>query len=276
MAALDSTSTPVQLVAAVLLWLLWGGGVVAVLVPRVPSLTLLRIGAPAALAAAVWAVVREPGALTIVSVGWCALTAGLVLVVPTIADRLVDGSSYGPERRMCLRIPAPLLLGPVELAWAAVVCGVVSGPLLLAAKQWVPGVVCALVGAGLAAVGLRSLHQLSRRWVVFVPAGFVVHDPVAMLDPVLFPKRIVAALGPARPSAEGAATDATAGAGGLVLELRLHAPAAVALRTRGRRAGETVETDRLLFAPTRPGAVLAEARRRGLPVAAGDVQTGLA
>src|SRR3954465_9856262 len=60
---LRDASTPVQVVASALAWLLWGGGAVAVLVPRTVSLTALRVGAPAALAASIWATVRagDPG-----------------------------------------------------------------------------------------------------------------------------------------------------------------------------------------------------------------------
>ncbi|MEM4780995.1 MAG: ester cyclase, partial [Halalkalicoccus sp.] len=31
--------------------------------------------------------------------------------------------------------------------------------------------------------GLRALHGLARRWVVFVPAGFVLHDPSSPDEP---------------------------------------------------------------------------------------------
>jgi hypothetical protein len=115
-------------------------------------------------------------------------------------------------------------------------------------------------------LGLRALHQLSRRWVVYVPAGVVIHDPLALSDPVLFPKRSVRSLGAAAVDSEGTATDVSGRALGLVLELRLGEPVEIGLAARVQ-AERKVETDRLLFTPARPGAVLTEAASRGFPLA---------
>ena len=135
---LDGASTPVQVVASALAWLTWGMVTVAVLVPRTVSLTALRIGAPAALAASIWATVHsgDVGVAEVIAIGWTALLAAIVLFMPVVTDLFVDGSSYGPELRMALRTPATLFLGPVEIAWAVVVGGVAAGPLLLAARGW--------------------------------------------------------------------------------------------------------------------------------------------
>ena len=58
----------------------------------------------------------------------------------------VNGSAYGDERRLPLRPPAALLLGPLELAWAVCVIGTVAGPLLLAAGSWIVGALALVVG----------------------------------------------------------------------------------------------------------------------------------
>ena len=262
---LRDASTPVQVVASALAWLAWGGVGVAVLVPRTVSLTALRIGAPAALATSIWAAVRsgDGGVAEIVAIGWTALLAAVVLFVPVVTDLFVDGSSYGPERRMALRTPAPLFLGPVELAWVVVVAGLAAGPLLLAAHSWVLGVIALAAGAVVVRPAARSLHQLSRRWVVFVRVGFVLHDPVTLADPVLFRKQDVRSLGPAPADAEGDSTDVTGRALGLALELRLRTKATMALVQR-RNQSRTIDTDRVLFTPARPGAFLNEARERGI------------
>ena len=252
---LASASTPVQVVAAVMAWTAWGVTVVALLVPRTLSLTVLRITVPAALAASIWASVRSGiGAAEIVAMTWTAVIAAAVLFVPAIADAFVDGSSYGPERRMTLRVPGMLLLGPVELTWTAVVAGLVAGPLLLAAKAWIAGAIALVVGVVAARFGVVALHRLSRRWLVFVPAGIVLHDHLIVGEALLFPKQMVHSLGPA--ARDSTATDVTGRALGLVLEVQLTEVSKV----------RSVDTDRLLFSPTRPGALLHEARERGLPV----------
>jgi hypothetical protein len=264
--ALDGRSTAVVAVAGILAAAGWAVGIVAVLVPRSVGLTVLRIGAPAALAAAVVCALTADGvgAAEVAALAGCALLTGLVLLVPAVADAFVDGSSYGPERRFSLRIPVALLIGPSQLAWVAVVVPMAVGPLLVAAGQWVAGVVVVAVGVLLARPAARSLHQLSRRWVVFVPAGLVLHDPLTLVEPVLFAKRMVRSLGPASIDAAASATDVTGGAPGLVLELVLTEETAVGL-VAGREKASTVETARLLFTPARPGAVLTEATTRSFP-----------
>jgi hypothetical protein len=252
---LESASTPVQVVAATMAWTAWGAVLVALLVPRTVSLTALRIGAPAALAVSVWVSVRSGlDVAEIVAMMWTATVAAAVLFVPALADVFVDGSSYGPERRMTLRVPGPLLLGPVELTWAGTVAALMAGPLLLAAKAWIAGVLALAVGTFVAWFGIRALHRLSRRWVVFVPAGIVLHDHVVIGEALLFPKRMVRSLGPA--ARDSTATDVTGRALGLVLEVQLTEVSKV----------RSVDTDHLLFSPARPGALLREARERGLPV----------
>jgi hypothetical protein len=155
---------------------------------------------------------------------------------------------------MVLRVPGNLLLGPLELTWAATVAGLVAGPLLLAAEAWVLGVLATAVGGTIAWFGVRALHRLSRRWFVFVPPGVVLHDHLIAGEALLFPKRMVRSVGPA--ASDSTATDMTGRARGLVFELQLTE------RTKVR----SEDTDRLLFSPARPGALLREARERGLPV----------
>ncbi len=269
-AALDMASRPVALTVAVLAWGLWTGVLVAVLVPRTVGLTALRVGAVAVGAGAGWAAVRadEP-ALAALALAWSALVV-VVALAPQTGEAFVDGSSYGDERRLPLRVPSALLLGPVPVAALVAVAGPLAGPLLLAARQWVLGALAVLVGLPLGWLALRALHGLARRWVVFVPAGMVLHDPATLADPVLFPRRLIQRVGPAGGDPPADAVDLTHHALGLALQLDLAAPLELAPRGSGSardvqaRAATTV-----LFTPTRPGAVLAEARRRRIPVASG-------
>ena len=259
--ALDGASRPVQLVASIGLWVGWAGVLVATLVPATVTLTVLRIAAPAAVAAAVAATIAggPSGADVAALVG--TLLAALATVAPFTVEAFVDGSSYGEERRLPLRVPGVLALGPIPVVWALVVAGMVTGPLLLAARQWVAGAVALVVGALAVWWGVRVLHTLARRWVVFVPAGLVVHDPLALVEPVLLRRGVVTALGPA--PADTRALDLTRGALGLALEVRLAEPVPL-LVLRGRGRSETVTTGAMLITPSRPGALLTEARDRRL------------
>lgn len=264
--AFGDSSRAVQVVSAALSWAGWGVGLVAALVPRPISSTALRILAPGAFALALWAAVGADRP------GWAGLAvfasalALLAAVLPAAADAHVDAASYGDEERVALRVPASLLLGPVPLAWALVAAGVVAGPLLLAARQWVPGVLAAVVGLPLAFLAAQRLHELARRWLVFVPAGVVVHDPMTLTQPVLCQRHLVRSFGPAPADAadDPATVDLTGGALGLAFEI--HLAEALSVGRRQGRDQEEVSTPRLLVTPGRPAATLAVAQRRRLPV----------
>lgn len=262
--ALDGASRAVQVTASAMAWGTWAAVLVGVLIPRTVSLTLLRVVAPLAMVVAVWAgVAGDRAGADLLAVGWAAVTV-VAAFAPATGDAFVNGSSYGDERRMPLRVPGSLLLGPLPLTWAATVAAPVGAPLLLAAEQWVAALALAALGGPAAVVSVRALHGLSKRWVVFVPAGLVLHDLHALVDPVLFPRARVRRLGPAPADLDGA-RDLTQGAFGLALELEL----AQDLELAPRRPDGSLElepVDRVVFTPTRPGALLQEAARRRLPV----------
>ncbi|MFZ6005062.1 MAG: hypothetical protein ACOYXM_14140 [Actinomycetota bacterium] len=262
--ALDDRSRSTMLTGSLLAWSAWSLVLVAVLVPRTASLTALRIAAPAALGVAMWAALDgERVATDAASVGWAALTL-VAALAPTTGDCFVNGSSYGDERRMPLRVPGMLLLGPIQLAWIAAVGGPVGAPLLLASRQWEAGAALALLGTPAAAVATRALHSLSRRWVVLVPAGLVLHDLHALIDPILFPRAQIRRLGPAPADGDGA-RDLTQRSLGLALEIELAQPVDIVPR-RPDRTVSAEPVERLLFAPTRPGAVMREASKRHISV----------
>jgi hypothetical protein len=265
-AALDEHSLAVARTGAVLAWTTWAGVLVAVILPRTVSLTALRIAAPAALGAANWAALsRDSGVAGAVAVAGAAVTV-VAAFSPLTGDAFIDGSAYGHERRFALRPPAALLLGPIPLAWAIAVAGPVAGPLLLASRQWVAGAVVLAAGVPLAVLAVRALHGLARRWLVLVPAGLVLHDHHALAETALFPRDLIARLGPAEVDDPPASPrlDLTQGALGLALELDLTEPMKVAPRPRGG-AVQMVQADRLLFTPSRPGALLAAAAGRRIP-----------
>lgn len=252
--ALDGRSGPVQTVASVGLWTGWAVGLLATSVPHPLGLTYLRVTAPVALAGAAW----SGDVLAVVST----LVAGAVVFAPATGVLFVNGPAYPNERRFPLRAPGPLLIGLLPLAWVLAVGPVLAGALLVAARQWVVGGLSMVVGAGLAFVLLRAIHLLSRRWLVFVPAGVVVHDPMSLADPVLFQRQQIESLDLA--PADTDSLDLTQRAPGLALELVLTEKVPMMLVRPGSRVGEQGASARLLVMPTRPGAVLEEARRRRL------------
>ncbi|MGH9283374.1 MAG: hypothetical protein ACRD0S_10620 [Acidimicrobiales bacterium] len=259
--ALDGRSRPVQVLASGLLWAAWSVVLAASLVPHPISLTVVRTAVPAAPLLAVAAALNGHG--TPLAVASATLAAALAFL-PEVGALFVNGPAYPNERRYLLRLPAPLRLGVLAVVWALAVVPPVAGFLLLAAQRTVAGALVVLASAPLTVVLSRAIHGLSRRWLVFVPAGVVVHDPVALADPVLFRTAVVRSFGPA--PADTTALDLTQAAPGLALQLDLEEEVPV-LRTKpGKRLCEAASPTAILVTPTRPGAVLDEAARRGFPV----------
>jgi hypothetical protein len=265
-AALDGRSGAVVVVVAVGGWAGWTVGLVAQLVPRAVGLTAVRVLAPGAVAvaAAAAALTDQPGPIAWAAVA-VSLTALVAALTPWATDTFVDGSSYGTERRLALR--TPLGLAAVAVAtWALVAVGAVAGPLLLATGSWAVGGAALVVGWAVAALGVRSLHQLSLRWLVLVPTGMVLHDPLTMPEPQLFLRQTMARLGPAERGEDAAAgtEDLTAGASGLVVALELDEP--VELLVRAGRGTTLRPVSQVLFSPARPAELLREGTARRLPV----------
>lgn len=257
--------TGVRSAASVALWAAWGGSLVATMVPHPISLTTVRIVAPAVVGAALAAAVEGHASTTWSAIGLAWATAvALLAFLPGTAMVFVNGPAYANERRYPLAVPGPLLLGPIELAWAATV-GLPAATIGLAAlHRWGWAATTAALGTVAVAILGRSLHGLSRRWVVFVPAGLVLHDPLSLTDPVLFERKVIERLGPAR--ADTDSLDLTQRAAGLALELVLRDKVPMVRVRPGRRKPDAGASARLLFTPTRPGAVLRDAASRRIAV----------
>jgi len=268
--ALDLRSQAVRTLATVVLWVAWVAVLAASLVPSTVSLTAIRVVAPAGAVAAAWSVtIGDSGAPSVSATDVAALlvttVAAVVVMAAGIGDRFVDGSSYGPERRLTLRVPAPVLLGPLELTWLVLVAGTLAGPFLLASRQWVAGGIALVVGFGAAFLAVRSLHTLSRRWLVFVPGGMVIHDPLSLTESALMPRTMIDHVGPA--PADTDAFDLTQRAAGLALEVALVEPLPLSLYKPRVHEPLTATVERLVFTPTRPAAALDAAEQRRIPVA---------
>jgi hypothetical protein len=272
-AGLHHWSDGPRIVAGVLCWTAWGAGLLATLAPRPAALTALRAIAPAALIVAV-TVTISGAASPLASVG--AVTATLVVATLAadgdIAIAAANAVAYGDERRYPLRTPPALFLGPLPAARLVAVGGAVAGPLLLADGRVLWGAIALVFGVPIAALAGRALHGLSRRWLVLVPAGIVVVDPMALADNVLFPREHVRTLRAFKTDEPpGDALDLRLGATlGSVL-LQFDEPAELTRAVRARRGGDTVEAPGLVIAVARRQAALVDAAQRRVP---GETRSG--
>ncbi len=264
--ALSSFSRPVQVVGTMLAWVGWASGLLAVVIAHPLGLTTLRLCMTAMVGATAWVAIAD-GVPT-----WQrgAAIVGSLLALGTVGSAetttwCVDGPAYPNESRHALKTPIGLL--PISvIVCALTAASFVMAPILLAAKAWLPGVGVLVVAGVMAWVGTRSLHQLSRRFLVFVPAGFVVHDHLALLDPVLFRRNVIQSMSPA--PIETDSLDLTLGATGMPLEVLLHEKVELTKLSSDRKTGEAGRTARFLVSPVRPGAVLKEAQARRYSIVA--------
>jgi hypothetical protein len=129
------------------------------------------------------------------------------------------------------------------------------------------GVLALAFAVPVVALAGRALHALSRRWLVLVPAGVVVVDPMALADNVLFPRqhvRAVRAVAADEPTEDALDLRLGATLGSLVLQF--DEPAELTRAVRARRGGETVDAPAVLIAVARRRRALVDLARRRLPV----------
>jgi hydrogenase-4 membrane subunit HyfE len=261
---LDTRSGAVQVVAEAMMWAAWFIGLVSLLAPSTVSLTVYRILAPGSVVAVALAIITgEPSnRLAALALLDAALATGIAFLALT-GDKMVNGSAYGPERRLALRPPASLLIGPIVVAWVALAVPTTAGPLLLASGRWVLGVPVSALAVVIAYFVGRSLHQLSRRWIVFTPAGFVIHDYFVLAESILLKRQDIAELGPA-PAEPRGTLDLSAGALGLAIQIEAKEPLSVVIRDR--KSATVTDSVRFIFSPSLPGQLLREARVRGISI----------
>lgn len=259
--ALADWSHAPAVVATALLWCAWAAGLVALLAPRPWGLTLLRVVAPTAIALTVIAIPSTTALSATLAITSTVVAAAFALSAP-VAQAAGNALAYGDETRFPLRIPAPLLLGPVPVAVLLVAAGIATGPLLIADDHTVVGVIALVVGFAVAAFLARSVHALSRRWLVLVPAGVVAVDPLILLEPALMLREDVVQVAPTEPGPRLAdALDLRLGSTTRSVTILLREPASFG-RRRGRTGGVLVGTDVILVAPVLRDALLVAARER--------------
>jgi hypothetical protein len=263
--ALDSWSTAPARVATVLLWSAWALGLISLLAPRSWGLTCLRVLAPAAVAVGVLAAFGTSGALAVSAVV-SSLVAAAFALSSSVACAAANADAYGDEERFPLRIPPSLFLAPVPVAVALTAAGVAAGPLLLADGRLVAGIAAVVIGIPLAFVLVRSLHSLSRRWLVLVPAGVVVADPLTLADPVLMRRENIEMVDRASRTLRGQALDLRLGSPAGTICIALVAAQSFA-RRRGRHTLALQDADTVLVSAVQAAAFMRDAGARRIATA---------
>lgn len=263
-AALDTRSDAVQLVGAVGAWAVWAAGAVAMAVPAVATLTIVRAVVPLALAGVGVTLAAGASAGDALALALPAVLASTAAASAELGWAFVQASAYGDEQRFLLRPPLGYLFA-VVVTWTIAASAVTAAPMAWAAQSWALAAVASAVAVAAGWLLPRRWHQLSRRWLVLVPAGVVVHDPVVLADTLLLRRPQIRSMRLAPADTEAA--DLTGPAPGTALEVATtESVTAVLAPTPAQPKGRAIRLMAFLVAPSRPGAALrAAGERRLLP-----------
>jgi hypothetical protein len=263
-AAVDGRSDPVRAVALIGAGGGWVLAVAAMAIPSTLSLTVTRVVVPLSVVAAAATALGGAGGSEAAAFAVAAMLSALIALASEVAHIFVQASAYGDEQRFPLRPPLGYLLVAVG-AWVLWAPATVAGPLLIAAGQPIFGGLLALVAIAGAVLLFPRWHRLSRRWLVLVPAGMVVHDPLVLGETMMIPRARIAGLRLAQAGTE--ALDLTGPAAGHAVEISVTEPVTVLIApTPAHRTGRAVHMRACLASPSRPGRALTAAKARRLPV----------
>jgi hypothetical protein len=262
--AIDGWPSGPARLGEIVLWLAWAGGLLALFAPRPWGLTTVRIVAPLGVVATIATITSTTAGAAILAISVSIIAAALALAAP-MNYAAANALAYGDEVRFPLRIPTPLLLGPIPLA-IALLGATSTGLFLLADAQVVLGVLLTLIGLLVGFLVVRSLHSLAGRWFVLVPAGVALVDPLTLIDPVLMRRETITNVRavPGAPVPEALDLRLGTVAGGVEVEL---GPGVTFARRRSRAEAQLVDPHAVVVAVIRPAALLGLAHSRGLRTA---------
>jgi hypothetical protein len=237
--------------ASIMFWVLWGLVAVATWLHHPISLTVVRSVAPVATGLLLVGLSNSSWQIAHVSGAVCAVITLMFIFSAEYGTLHVQAGAYGDERRFLLKVPAPIIL-PTLLAWLLLVVFVGVPPLLLAEQLWVAGAIGVVIGLLLLWKLAPQLHRLSCRWLVRVPAGWVVHDSVVLSENLMLRKHDVVSMQLALAGSE--ALDLTGMTRGIPVELQLRDMVDVRLSPLNAKMLKTLDVlhvKALLVAPSR-------------------------
>lgn len=263
-AAVDGRSSAVRWTTAIGGWGLFAAVAVALLIPSVISLTVSRVGSPLALVAAVAAAIAGSPGVDIALLAVPAIVAVAAIFTAEFGRWMIQASAYGDEDRLPLRCPVPVGAAAI-VSWLVWAPAVIGGPLALAARNLLVGIPVTLLAIATTVFVGPRWHKLSRRWLVLVPAGLVVHDPVVLADTLMVRTGQILGLGLARADTEAA--DLTGPASGYAVQIDTSETVSTVFAfTPKEPNGRAIHMTGFLITPSRPGEALRRARDRGLTI----------
>jgi hypothetical protein len=232
------------------IWILWAVAAVASWILHPISLTAIRLSSPLVFMYLIAQLPSEDFGVLPVVTATASLVSLLLIYTSDFGMIQVQAGAYGNERRFLLRIPVSLVL-PTLLTWVVLSAFFVIADNLFESGLWLGGSVVALFAAAAMWKFVPQLHRLSMRWLVRVPAGWVIHDGVLLAENLLMRTHNVGSMHLAPATTE--AVDLSGITHGIPLEISLREMTDVRLTPLLSKSTKTVDAlhvKQLLVAPS--------------------------
>jgi hypothetical protein len=219
-------------------WILWAVVAIGTWIHHPISLTTIRCLAPIAVFySAVYALSESLSSLNI-AVVTCGIISLMLMYTADYGSAHVQAGAYGNERRFLLRIPAPVVL-PTLITWALFATVLVVLENAVQSENYVLSIPLLLALIAMSWKFAPQMHRLSKRWLVRVPAGWVVHDDLLLAENLLVRSHNLVAIDFAL--AESDALDLSGMTRGVPIQISLREMTDVRLSQLGARLLKTMD-----------------------------------
>ena len=235
---------------------MWALGAGAMWILHPISLSVIRIASPGL----IWVLILQLPDFNFrplhVITATLAIVALLLIYTNEFGSGYVQAGAYGAEKRYLLRLPVSLIF-PVFLAWLALFVLLMAIEHFANNDNWYLAVALAvLFAASIWKLG-KQLHRLSMRWLVRVPAGWVIHDGVLLAENLLIRTHQISTMQLAPAQTE--ALDLSGITRGVPIEITLREMTDVRLSpllSKITKTLDVIHTQQLLVAPKQARSIL--------------------
>jgi general stress protein CsbA len=222
----------------VVAWILWAVVAIGTWIHHPISLTTVRCLAPIVVFySAMYALSESFNSLNI-AVVTCGIISLMLMFTADYGSAHVQAGAYGNERRFLLRIPAPVVL-PTLITWALFATVLVVLESAVQSENYVLGIPLLLALIAMSWKFAPQMHRLSKRWLVRVPAGWVVHDDLLLAENLLVRSHNLVAINFALADSE--ALDLSGMTRGVPIQISLREMTDVRLSQLGARLLKTMD-----------------------------------
>jgi hypothetical protein len=219
-------------------WIIWAVVAIGTWILHPVSLTTIRCLAPIVVFySAVYALSESLSSLNI-AVVTCGIISLMLMFTADYGSVHVQAGAYGNERRFLLRIPAPVVL-PTLITWALFATILVVLENAAQSENYVLGIPLVLALIAMIWKFAPQMHRLSKRWLVRVPAGWVVHDDLLLAENLLVRSHNLVAINFAL--ADSDALDLSGMTRGVPIQISLREMTDVRLSQLGARLLKTMD-----------------------------------